>query len=49
MQWKRTTYLTVKEPFPGIFIRQGVIDSKSVNLSPIEVAVEDIAERLEVL
>ena len=46
-QWKRTTTLTVKEPFPGIFTRQLVVHSQSTDLSPIEVSLEDIAERTE--
>ena len=36
-QWKRTTILTVKESFPGIFSRQPVLSFKYIELSPIEV------------
>jgi hypothetical protein len=49
LQWKRTTTLTVKEPFPGIFTRQQVMSSTSAELSPIEVALEDVAERIEAM
>ena len=37
-QWKRTTILTVKESFPGIFSRQPVSSFKYIELSPIEVS-----------
>ena len=46
-QWMRITTLTVKEPFPFVLTRQ-VVQSRSVReLSPIEVAVHDIREKIE--
>lgn len=46
-QWMKTTVLTVKEPFPFILTRQLVTGRDVVILSPIEVAIQDIEERVE--
>lgn len=46
LQWKRTTILTVKHPFPYILTRQMVIKREVRDLSPIEVALDDIQERV---
>lgn len=46
LQWKRTTTLTVRYPFPYILSRQIVIKREVRDLSPIEVALDDIQERI---
>lgn len=46
LQWKRTTTLTVRHPFPYILSRQVVIKREVRDLSPIEVALDDIQERI---
>jgi hypothetical protein len=46
LQWKRTTTLTVKYPFPYILSRQIVATREVRDLSPIEVALDDIQERI---
>lgn len=46
LQWKRTTTLYVKYPFPYILTRQIVIKREVRDLSPIEVALDDIQERI---
>ena len=48
-QWKRNTRLIVDEPFPYIQSRQPVITKVSKELCPIEVAIEDIEERIEAM
>eukprot|EP00596_Hydrurales_sp_CCMP1899_P010055 CAMPEP_0119053880 /NCGR_PEP_ID=MMETSP1177-20130426/74706_1 /TAXON_ID=2985 /ORGANISM="Ochromonas sp, Strain CCMP1899" /LENGTH=571 /DNA_ID=CAMNT_0007033949 /DNA_START=2547 /DNA_END=4262 /DNA_ORIENTATION=- len=49
LQWKRTTILSVKEDFPGVFSRQQVVSCVKRELSPIEVSLEDIQERVEIM
>jgi hypothetical protein len=44
MQWKRTTVLTVRSPFPYLASRQLVISREVRDLSPIEVATDDIED-----
>lgn len=46
-QWLRTTVLTVKEPFPYILTRQLVISREVKLVSPIEVTMQDIQDRIE--
>ncbi len=46
-QWMKTTILTVKEPFPYILTRQLVVSREVHILSPIEVAIQDIEDRIE--
>lgn len=46
LQWKRTTILYVKHPFPYILTRQVVTKREVRDLSPIEVALDDIQERI---
>ncbi len=46
-QWKRTVIFTVPEPFPYICSRQVICEKRSIELSPIEVAVDDIQDRIE--
>lgn len=48
-QWKRNTYLIVDEPFPYLQSRQLVITRVSKDLCPIEVAIEDIEDRIEAM
>lgn len=45
-QFKRTTFLYVEEPFPGSITRQQVIRRQVRVLTPIEVAIDDIDERV---
>lgn len=46
-QWMRTTFLTVREPFPFALTRQLVIHRDVKILNPIEVATQDIQDRVE--
>jgi hypothetical protein len=46
-QWMKTTILTVKEPFPYILTRQLVASREVYILCPIEVAIQDIEDRIE--
>lgn len=46
-QWMKYTTLTVKESFPYILTRQLVAKREVTILSPIEVAIYDIEERIE--
>lgn len=46
-QWLRTTILHVKEPFPYILTRQLVSRREIRDYCPIEVAINDIEERIE--
>lgn len=48
-QWMRSTILTVKEPFPYIITRQEVYRRDNRDYSPIEVAINDIEERIETM
>jgi hypothetical protein len=45
LQWKRTIYIEVPHAFPYLMFRQGVSHRTSRDLSPIEVAIDDIQER----
>jgi hypothetical protein len=45
LQWKRTIYIEVPHSFPYMMFRQGVSHRTSRDLSPIEVAIDDIQER----
>lgn len=46
-QWMRTTTLYVREPFPYILTRQLVVRRDVKVLSPIEVATQDIQDRVD--
>lgn len=46
-QWSKQTILQVKASFPYILTRQEVIGREVVIFSPIEVAINDIEERME--
>lgn len=46
-QWKRSTILIVKEPFPYIMTRQLVFSRHIQTYCPIEVAINDIEEKIE--
>ena len=46
-QWMRVTTLTVKEPFPYVLTRQAVLSRSVRELSPIEVAINDIQDKIE--
>eukprot|EP00607_Mallomonas_marina_P002777 CAMPEP_0182425746 /NCGR_PEP_ID=MMETSP1167-20130531/12235_1 /TAXON_ID=2988 /ORGANISM="Mallomonas Sp, Strain CCMP3275" /LENGTH=604 /DNA_ID=CAMNT_0024606713 /DNA_START=429 /DNA_END=2243 /DNA_ORIENTATION=+ len=48
-QWKRTVTLCLDEPFPHSFLRQVVTSRKIRELTPIEVALEDIRDRVAVM
>jgi hypothetical protein len=48
-QWLRTTVLTVKEPFPYILTRQLVVRRDIRDFCPIEVAINDIEERIDAM
>ncbi len=48
-QWLRTTILTVREPFPYILTRQLVSRREIRDYCPIEVAINDIEERIEAM
>lgn len=41
-QWRRRTILTTEDPFPALIKRQPVLSKKSVDLAPIENAVEAV-------
>jgi hypothetical protein len=45
-QWKRTIIYTVPEPFPFVCRRQVIVQKHSLELSPIEVAIDDINDRI---
>jgi hypothetical protein len=45
LQWKRTIYIEVPHAFPYLMFRQSVSHRTSRDLSPIEVAIDDIRER----
>lgn len=49
LQWKRTIYIEVPHPFPYLMFRQAVSHRTSRDLSPIEVAIDDIQERNEAM
>lgn len=44
-QWKRKTILTVANHFPYVKTRIQVVERKQVDLTPIEVAIEDIQKK----
>ena len=46
-QWKRTTYLTVKEPFPFVNIRAQVVRRDIRELSPIENSISDLDDCIQ--
>ena len=46
LQWKRTTVLTVPHPFPFLLTYQEVVKREVRDLTPIEVAIDDIMERI---
>lgn len=46
-QWKRTTYLTVKESFPFINIRATVVRRDIRELSPIENSISDLDDCIQ--
>ena len=46
LQWKRTTVLTVPHPFPYLLTHQEVVKREVRDLTPIEVAIDDIMERV---
>eukprot|EP01038_Epipyxis_sp_PR26KG_P007484 gene7484-10199_t len=48
-QWMRVTTLHVSEPFPFILTRQEVIKREVTIYSPIEVATNDIEDRIEAM
>jgi hypothetical protein len=43
---RRTRTLTVRSPFPSMLSRQIVIKEKKLVISPVEVALDDIQERI---
>jgi hypothetical protein len=45
-QWKRTIILSVAEPFPFVYCRQPICNKFTRELCPIEVAIDDIEDRL---
>jgi hypothetical protein len=45
-QWKRNIIFTVPDPFPSVYTRQVVISTTTREVSPIEVAIDDIEERI---
>ena len=45
-QYKRKITLTVEEPFPCTFVRQTVTRKDVIILNPLQVAVDDIKERI---
>ena len=45
-QWKRSLLFTVMDYFPYISIRQTVFTKTSTDISPIEVAIDDINDRV---
>lgn len=46
LQWKKTTILTVPHAFPFMLLRQQVCKREIRKLNPIEVAIDDISERI---
>lgn len=46
-QWKRTTYLTVKHPFPFVNIRAPVVKREMRELCPIESGIIDIEDVIQ--
>lgn len=46
-QWKKTTYLTVKIPFPFINIRARVVRREIRELSPIESSISDLEDIIQ--
>lgn len=46
-QYKRKFLLRVNESFPCVFVRQEVVEMKILELHPIEVAMEDIYDRVQ--
>jgi len=49
LQWKRTTVLHVPRPFPYVLTRQVVCKREVRDLTPIEVAIDDINERIQTM
>ena len=48
-QWKKTTTYVVREPFPCVFMRQPVVRKLELILSPTEVAIDDIQDRIHTM
>jgi hypothetical protein len=48
-QWMKTTILSVAEPFPFVLTRQLVTKRETRILCPIEVATQDIQERIDAM